>query len=676
MNIWTIITRITSSAFVSTHTKYRMCGIAGYLTFKGEPPGDRVLLAMGEAMAHRGPDDARIYSDEDTGIGLSFRRLAILDLTKTGAQPMSSASGRYIISYNGEIYNHLDLRAEIERNGKSPIWRGTSDTETLLALIEWVGIEAALPRLNGMFGISIWDRLEKTLTLARDRIGEKPLYYGWVGSHFSFASELKALRPLPGFRPQIDKSAADALLRYACIPAPQTIYMGINKLIPGHFLQIHRGQTKKEVQSKPYWQLQDTVKRTSSARMSERSYNEIVDQTEATLTEVIKSQTLSDVPLGVFLSGGIDSSLVTALMQKSTTEQVKSFSLGFEIERFNEATHARDVATHLGTDHTEFIVSENDALDVIPDIANIFCEPFADSSQIPTILLSRMTRKKVTVALSGDGGDEMFGGYNRHIMVPRVWKTAKHIPRGLRQMGAWLGRGIQSSTGERTAEWFHPVSQRLKLPTTAVDRIAHLSGVLGQARDMKQLYELLISSSLVPGSHSGAEQNGIQSLNTNFDLAGLSDAEKLMYWDTLWYLPDDIMVKVDRSAMSSSLETRAPFLDPRTIELAWSLPISAKISKGTGKTVLRDILYKHVPRSLVDRPKKGFSVPLDTWLRGPLLEWSGDTLEQKNCLHEFGIEDEIVKDVWRRHQSGKENLSAQLWPLLMLADWTRVHRHA
>lgn len=650
-------------------SKRLMCGLAGYLALRGPAPGLPVLAEMGRRLAHRGPDAGGVFRDEAAGLGLVHRRLSILDLSEAGAQPMQSDSGRWTIAYNGEIYNHPDLRAELEAAGRAPRFRGHSDTETILALVEVLGIERTLERLHGMFAFALWDRAERQLTLARDRLGEKPLYHGLIGDLHVFASELSAFHALPSFAPEIDRRAVADLLRYGCISGPASIYAGVSKLPPGSFATITAGEAATV--ERRYWRLADVIARTAPARAAPPAYEELVRRTEATLTRAVRAQQLSDRPVGSFLSGGTDSSLVTALMaDEGDRGRVRTYSIGFENTRFNEAGAARAVAAHLGTTHTEFVVTEPDALNVVQDLGGIFSEPFADASQIPVVILSRLTRRDVVVALSGDGGDEMFGGYNRHVLGPRLWSRARRVPRALRRAGAGVAGRIGVPVPERMAGRLGTILGRLGLPVTTVDKLAQFARAVGEADDLAGFYAGLLGGPAEAGRLCPAAAGRCLPGAASSDLpGGLSDAERLIAWDTLWYLPDDILVKVDRCAMSASLETRAPFLDPQVVELAWSLPLSARIEGGRGKRILRDILYRHVPRELIERPKQGFAAPMDAWLRGPLRDWAGDRLGDADALEAGGIDPVGLEELWRDHRNGRCNAGLTLWAIAMFADW-------
>lgn len=620
---------------------------------------------MAARLHHRGPDARGVWADGPAGIALGHARLSILDLSLAGAQPMASPSGRYVMVFNGEIYNHLDLRRELETAGAASIWRGHSDTETLLALIDNFGVAVTLERAAGMFALAIWDRRERTLTLARDRMGEKPLYYGWSGGAFLFGSELKALMAFPGFANELDGSAIAAVLRYGYVPDPASIFRNVFKLPPGFVLTLDKAAERHEPIR--YWSLPEAVERGCGGRLQD-DYRTLVGRVDSCLTGVVKSQMLSDVPLGCFHSGGIDSSLTAALMQKVAGAPVRTFSIGFEDARFNEAPHARRVAEHLGTQHTEFIVTEADALALIPELPAIYDEPFADSSQIPTVLLSRLTRQHVTVALSGDGGDEVFGGYNRHVLAPKLQRWAGNLPAPARRA---LGRLVASLQGLGTSESsrLQRLTQRTRLPVTIVDKLSRLGAALQRADDLQRLYGVLVTTGADPAGLLLSPELAAEPIRLSATAVSLAPAEWIMAMDALGYLPGDILVKVDRAAMSASLETRAPFLDRRVVELAWQLPLSVKIYKGAGKRVLRDVLDRYIPRHILERPKQGFAIPLDRWLRCELRDWAGDLLSPRSLARTGVFDEKAVGRLWEAHQEGRDNAGGQLWSVLMLQTW-------
>ncbi len=651
-----------------------MCGIAGFLgPAPGRTPDDaRVALeAMGQAIRHRGPDDAGVWCDVEAGVGLVHRRLSIVDLSAAGHQPMLSASGRYVLIFNGEIYNHLELRDQLA--DAAPAWRGHSDTETILAGFEAWGLEATLRRSVGMFALAAWDRQERELTLARDRLGEKPLYYGWQGDVLLFGSELKALRAHPAFVAPVDRDALPLLLRHNCIAAPRTIYRGIAKLVPGSLLTVAPG--RRDVAPRRYWDLREVVAR-GLAQPFRGTADEAVDELEALLGRAVRGQMMSDVPLGAFLSGGIDSSAVVALMQAGSSRPVRTFTIGVPYAQYQEAEHARAVARHLGTDHTELEVTAQQALDVIPRLPELYDEPFADSSQIPTFLVAQMTRRDVTVSLSGDAGDELFGGYNRYVLARSLWSRFQRVPRPLR---AGLGRAV---TGVDPATWSRllgPLQPRLPgglAQANVGDKLHKAADVMG-ARSADDLYRHLVSHWLEPTRLlPGATEP--DTVLTTPDLQPRTDGfiHRMMALDLLAYLPDDILVKVDRAAMGVSLETRVPMLDHRVVEFAWTLPLEYKLRDGVGKWPLRQLLYRHVPRELIERPKMGFGIPIDAWLRGPLRAWAEDLLDPARMLREGWFDPAPVQARWQEHLSGRRNWQYHLWDVLAFQQWLRHVRPA
>lgn len=644
-----------------------MCGIAGIWWPEGQrqEEAEAIVAAMAARLHHRGPDACKVWTDSVAGIALGHTRLSILDISPAGTQPMISASGRHVIVFNGEIYNHLELRRKLEAAGSTPAWRGHSDTETLLALIEQSGIEAALENAIGMFALAVWDRSERTLTLARDRMGEKPLYYGRAGSALVFASELKALRVVPHFTAEIDPASVAAYLRHSCVPEPHCIYRGIRKVEPGTFVRLSHPDEATTVKARRYWSLGSVI---AAATPLEEDYATLTSRVEACLTDVVRSQMLSDVPLGCFLSGGIDSSLTAALMTCVATSAVRTYAIGFEDARFNEAPHARRIAEHLGTEHTEFTVTERDSLGVIADLPEIYDEPFADPSQIPTILLAQLTRQHVTVALSGDGGDEVFGGYNRYTLGPLMLAWGQRLPGPLRRA---VGRSMQALQQAGTSErsWLRPAARSLGLPVTTVDKLSRFGRAFENAGDLSTLYRGLVSTFDTPQALMAVPVSEAESRALGPSARDLTSAEWMMATDALTYLPGDILVKVDRATMSKSLETRAPFLDRRVIELAWWLPLSARIDGGIGKRVLRDILDRHVPRHLMERPKQGFAIPLDRWLRGPLREWAENIIVPKAVRDAGVLNANAVSRLWSAHQEGRDNAGMALWSVLMLQAW-------
>lgn len=622
-----------------------MCGIAGLWAPDGAPgaPLLEIVRRMTDALLHRGPDDSGYWADNDVGIALGHRRLSIIDLTPQGHQPMASADGRWITVFNGEIYNFQDIRRELESAGVRG-WRGTSDTEVLLAAVSLWGLDATLPRLVGMFSLALWDTQERCLNLVRDRLGEKPLYYGWSGGTLLFGSELKALRQYPGWRGEIDPDVLSLFMRYGYVPQPYAIHRDMHKLPPGSVLRVSaEALAARSAVPRPYWSPDDLALAAVSKRFS-GSPDEALARLDALLRTSVAGQMVADVPVGAFLSGGIDSSLIVALMQAQSTRKVRTFTIGFAEEEFDEAGFARDVATHLGTDHTEIYVSPSETLDVIPALPAIYDEPFGDSSQVPTILVSRMARSHVTVCLSGDGGDELFGGYSRYAQAARQWGRIGHVPAPLRQALAACVPLLN-------------------------ERCVKLAQVLSP-HDRTDLYRRLVSHCretrrLVPG---GTESATV--LTTASMRPPLRDFRDEMMWiDAVSYLPGDILAKVDRAAMSVSLETRIPLLDHRIVEFAWALPASLKWQDGRGKWPLRALLDRYVPSRLIDRPKRGFGVPINRWLRRDLRAWAEDLLSP-GALGASGLLDvELVRRRWREHIEGRVDRHHYLWNVLMFQAW-------
>ncbi len=630
-----------------------MCGIVG----AWGPMENRqdVLASSRKAMRHRGPDSQGFWEDTEAGIGLAHVRLAIVDVSEAGHQPMVSACGRYVLALNGEVYNHLDLRELLQVQGNAPDWRGHSDTETLLAVISAWGLDAALQSLVGMYAFAVWDRESCTLSLARDRMGEKPLYWGHVGDTIAFASELKALRSMPGFDASLDRDALTLMMRHNYIPAPYSVYTGIRKLMPGHYVTISAADLKQRALpvTAAYWSAWQTAHKSFEQPLSFARDVEAVDALEQVLTTAVRAQMMADVPLGAFLSGGVDSSLVVALMQNLSANAVNTYAIGFEEAAWDEAGFAREVAAHLGTRHTELYVTAQDALDVVPRLPDVYDEPFADSSQIPTILLMQMASEHVTVALSGDGGDELFGGYARYQRALRWWEKRGRVPSLLRGP---LGSVVQ---GVGRVMPFGGAGQSGKF-----NRLMQASGSGPFYRQFVSYWE--DPAALVIGGRLP---------ETVFDQpCTLPMAEHMMLLDTLTYLPDDIMVKVDRAAMAASLETRIPLLDHRVYAFARRLAPQYKIRDGQGKWLMRQLLQRHVPESLINRPKKGFGVPLGAWLRGPLKDWASALLDPASVSRHGVFNTALVQARWQAHLAGKHDSSAHLWGVLMTQAWLEARQ--
>ena len=649
-----------------------MCGIAGIIS--ASQLEERDVRRLIDPLAHRGPDDQGVWLDADAGVGLGHRRLAIVDLSPAGHQPMTSADGRYVITYNAEIYNHSELRAELEKQqGAVPPagWRGHSDTETLLECVSAWGLDQTLPKIVGMFAFALWDRQERKLYLVRDRFGEKPLYYGWAGKDFLFASELKAIRAHPSFDGGIDRRALQLFAARTYIPAPFSIYKRLFKLEPGCVLTITPEEARTPLDTPPrgirrYWSYRDVVRRGLEQPIEDEG--EALEQLELVLSRAISGQSVADVPVGAFLSGGIDSSTMIALYQKYSSIPVRTFTIGFEEAGFNEADDARAVAAHLGTVHSERTVTVKEARDVIPLLPAMYDEPFADSSQIPTFLVSRFAREQVKVALTGDGGDELFGGYNRYVTAPQLWQQLRRLPQPLRSaIGSPLSR--LSSQFWNGAVWLLPGRRRPHLG----GKIQKGLRVAGSVRDLDELY----ASFLDEWSFEDSPVRGGDGAAPDWDMDIGHDAPdvlRMMYCDAVSYLPGDILCKVDRASMAVSLETRVPYLDHRVAELAARIPLQMKVRSGRGKHILRELLYREVPRELFDRPKVGFAVPVGEWIRGPLRSWAEDLLDTSRMAGEGWFDPAIVQRRWRDHLSGQRDSTPALWAVLMFQSWLREQR--
>ena len=644
-----------------------MCGITGFIDFsdiKNKDGSRKNILRMTDTLTHRGPDDSGVWIDQDNGVYFGHRRLSIVDLSPAGHQPMVSASGRYVIVLNGEIYNHLELRKELGNVD----WRGYSDTETLLGGFEKWGIEGALKKTVGMFALALWDRKNKIFTLARDRIGEKPLYYGFQKNTFLFGSELKALKVHSDFMGETDRGVLCLYLRHSYIPAPYSIYKGIKKLPQGNYVQfpIARGLNDlRLIMPKAYWSLAEIAAKGFDHPFPGTDV-EAIALLEKQLKQSIGLQMIADVPLGAFLSGGVDSSTIVALMQAQSSRPIRTFSIGFDKADYNEAEYAKAVARHLGTDHTEHYVSPEEAMQVIPRLGAIYDEPFADSSQIPTFLVSRVARRHVKVSLSGDAGDELFCGYNRYALVD-IWKKISGIPFGIRKSAGRLIKKIEPSIWKSI---FKYTGKFVTLPSNMYEKLEKFSMRLESVDGIEAIYYSLVSEIADPNRVViGAREPGTWLKDIGLKSQFSNIKLQMMYMDCMTYLPDDILVKVDRAAMSNSLETRVPFLDHRVIDLVWSLPLSMKMRDGKGKWILKQVLYKYVPKELIERPKMGFGIPVGDWMRGPLRDWAGALLDESRLRQEGFFDVQFIRLRWQEHLSGKRDWQHFLWTVLMFQEW-------
>lgn len=650
-----------------------MCGIAGFVkgsTFDNKNETQRILKNMSDNLFSRGPDSFGFWQDDSQKIGFAHRRLAILDLSESGHQPMKSESERFVLTYNGEIYNHLSLRNEILRRKPNHKWRGSSDTETLLACFEIWGVRDTLSLLIGMFAIAVWDKKNKELVLVRDRLGEKPLYYGWQNKGgqkaFIFASELKAISEHPQFEKNISRSALTLYMRFCYIPTPHSIYEGISKLEPGTFLALSLKDGK--LTKGTYWDAFEAVANGIKDPLTGDD-EEIVNKLEEVLTKSISNQMISDVPIGAFLSGGIDSSAVVSLMQYISNRPVQTFTIGFNEQNYNEAIFAKEVAAHLGTEHTELYLSSQDALNTIPLMPKNYSEPFSDSSQIPTFLVSSLARKNVTVSLSGDGGDELFCGYNRYTITDKYWNLISKFPISIRKRIVSSFDKVPSRLWNSSFKMLDTITFNRFNMLRLNDKIQKGYKII-DSKNVDDLYLRLVSIFNDPSSVviDGEEANNFFSSSINIPMK-INPIQKMMAIDSITYLPDDILTKVDRAAMAVSLETRVPFLDHNVFEFAWRIPQKMKLRNGVGKWALRKVLYKHVPKNLIERPKQGFGVPIGEWLQGPLLEWAENLLDEKRLESEGFFYPKVVRHMWHEHLQGLRNWQYQLWSILMFQAW-------
>ena len=672
-----------------------MCGFAGfYLNCETETRNSikKNISLMTNSLEHRGPDDFGIWIDANDHLALGHRRLSILDISQSGHQPMTSLNKKYVIAFNGEIYNHIKLRNELETIKTDLKWDGHSDTETLLVCFEVWGIEKTLSKIVGMFAIALWDIKNKRLHLIRDRFGEKPLYYGWINignkKIFAFGSELKALRSYEGFQNNISRDALKQFFKYKYVPAPYSIYEGIYKLEPGCILSVSEIPLEeprdlfhfkdkyiisyKGIKITKWYKFRDIVLKNTNNEIKNES--EAVGLLESQLQETINMQSIADVPLGAFLSGGVDSSAIVALMQDQSSIPIKTFTIGFEESEFDESKFAKSVATFLGTEHYEMNVTSKDALSLIPDLPKLYDEPFADSSQIPTYFVSKAAKKEVSVALSGDAGDELFGGYNRYLIAPALWKKINFIPLPFRKF-------ITSSVGRISLDSWDWIGKAHNLIRSELNGISHLgdkiyktTSRLHNVNSIDELYKSLVSewqnTDMLVKDDSKYSSSLINLIDDPFPNDIFDSAEsRMMYWDTISYLPDDILCKIDRASMANSLETRVPFLDHRVVELSHRIPLKFKIKKNIGKVVLRNILYKHVPKELIDRPKVGFGIPLGNWLRGPLRDWVEELINIDRLDREGFLNSKIVNQIWKEHLSGKRDWSDRVWSIIIFQQW-------
>ncbi len=644
-----------------------MCGIAGWIDLKGRTDRydlEAVAARMANVLSHRGPDDYGVWADPEAGVALGHRRLSILDLSSAGHQPMLSNNGRFVISYNGEIYNCEEIRQELWKANPRLAFRGHSDTEVMLAAFEQWGIEPSLQRMNGMFAFALWDRNEHTLLLARDRFGEKPLYYGSVGGAFLFASELKAFLEHPAFSAEIDRDALARYLQFSCVPAPYSIYRGVHKLTPGTILRCRNG----EFSISTFWSVLACAEAAAS-RPFRGSEADAISELDTLLRDAVRMRMHADVPLGAFLSGGIDSSLIVALMQAQSKSAVQTFTIGFHDPAYDEAPDAKAVARHLGTQHTELYVSPDEAIGLVNRLPEVYDEPFADSSQLPTLLISRLARQQVTVSLSGDGGDEVFGGYNRYTFGTHLWNWLGRTPKFLRRLSAAAITSIVPQHWESIFDLLRPIPHagfRQRNPGYKLHQLARLLS----SADREDMYAKMVSHWL-PSERAVREaaSDSPRRFREQERLASPSFALQAMYLDTLTYLPNDILAKVDRATMAFGLENRIPYLDHRVMEFAWRLPLEMRVRPSCGKWILRQVLQRYVPAKLTERPKMGFAVPLGAWLRTSLRDWAEALLDPKRMDQQGFFNTAVIRKKWDAHQAGRGNWQYHLWDVLMFQSW-------
>lgn len=641
-----------------------MCGVAGFLDLKSETPEPMMtdqIVSMTDTMVHRGPDSSGIWSAPEQGVALGHRRLAIIDLSAAGHQPMVSACGRFVATYNGEIYNFPDLRNHLEKKGHR--FRGHSDTEVLLASVAEWGVQRAVEKFIGMFAFGLWDRQESRLYLVRDRLGIKPLYYGRIGDLFLFGSELRSIVAHPRFSPEIDRNALALYFSRNYVPCPFSIYRGIFKLPPGTILNVSVAADYSE-SMQPYWSLHDVAAAGASNPFTGDT-GQAANELESILSDAVKRRMIADVPLGVFLSGGIDSAVVTSLMQAQSNRPIKTYTIGYDEADFDEAGHAQAIARHLGTDHTSLTVTPAEAFAVLPELGQMFDEPFADASQIPTFLVSKLARESVKVVLTGDGGDEIFGGYTRHLWSERITRIAARLPKGSHSLVA------RSLTVLAPHQWdqilrFLPPGLRQSKPGSKLHRVASLL----DAPDAAEVYRRVMSHWAEPENLVRESRLPDTILDRHGDWPALPDTTStLMFLDGVTYLPDNCLAKVDRASMAVSLEARTPILDHRVVEFAWRLPLGLKISNGAGKQILREVLFRHVPRDMIERPKMGFGVPVRDWMRGPMRDWTESLINEGRLREEGILNADLVSHLWQQHLTGRRDWYNQIWSVVMFQAW-------
>lgn len=642
-----------------------MCGISGILC--PEENGRELVEKQLAALQHRGPDSWGIWQSEDGGCLLGHRRLAILDLSPSGHQPMLSPDNRYAIAFNGEIYNFQDLKKDLEEEGLK--FSGQSDTEVILGAFSQWGVKRSLELFNGMFAIALWDKQERILSLIRDRLGIKPLYYAWIKNQFVFASELKAIVLHPDFKKTVDRDVLGLYLRYDYVPAPYCLYRGVKKMLPGAVITVHPGKRENGVEEYYFWKPGDAVSRSIAQSYGAGNQETILADLEDILKDAVKKRMIADVPLGAFLSGGIDSSLVVSLMQSQSGRPIKTFTAGFHHGEYNEAEDARKIAEHLGTDHTEIYVTPKESMDVIPSLPEMFCEPFADPSQIPTYLISKIAREKVTVSLSGDGGDELFGGYNRHVWVKKLWENLDRKPVFLKKLAAKGITFFSPDFWDKTISILKPLLPRSANQKQAGDKLHKIARIM-EATSPEEMYKILIStwSNTSSIALSARTLPTVLSPGRSLDMFN-TISEKMMFLDMLSYLPDDVLTKVDRASMAVALEARVPLLDHRVVEFAWKIPLDLKIKDGKGKWILRQLLGKYLPEDMFERPKSGFGVPIAGWLRNELKDWAETLLDSRRIKDEGYLNFDEVRTKWDEHLSGRRNWQYQIWNILMFQSW-------